>query len=167
MFFLCPVPRPAEGASVGAKPLPPPRSQRALPVAVSTGQRDQRPKDAYYLPRHGQPSQWGLGECLLARSPVDAVNECPPNYDWRGWLFVQISRRFGRKTWNRRRCLTWPGQQSGIPSPRELAAVFNGAWSAGGLPGQTRRQRLSSSPSAERISSSRRASLATVSSRAA
>jgi hypothetical protein len=47
-------------------------------------------------------------------SPVNAVKECFPGYDWQEWFFVQVPATFWRRSGNRRRYMAWLGQQLGF-----------------------------------------------------
>lgn len=60
--------------------------------------------------RHGS----GVAGVYWRSSPVCAVMECFPNYDWQEWFFIQVPRAFWQNQSNRRRYLRWLGKQIGI-----------------------------------------------------
>jgi hypothetical protein len=56
-------------------------------------------------------------------SPIEAVRECFPQYDWLEWLFVQVPRTFWRQAKNRRRYMQWLGEQLGFERPDDWYRV--------------------------------------------
>lgn len=56
----------------------------------------------------------GLANAFWHGSPIHAVKECFPNYDWQEWFFAQAPRTFWHSSTNRRRYMTWLGEQLGF-----------------------------------------------------
>jgi hypothetical protein len=47
-------------------------------------------------------------------SPVHAVKECFPQYDWHEWLFSQVPATYWQSPANRRRYMAWLSEQLGF-----------------------------------------------------
>jgi hypothetical protein len=60
---------------------------------------------------------------LHGDSPVHAVIDCFPEYDWCEWLFRQAPKDFWQLPANRQRYLRWLGKQLGFRRPRDWHAV--------------------------------------------
>jgi hypothetical protein len=56
----------------------------------------------------------GLGILYWQSSPIRAVKECFPEYDWCEWLFAHVPKEFWNSSRNRRRYMTWLGEQLGF-----------------------------------------------------
>ena len=52
-------------------------------------------------------------------SPVYAVKECFPGYDWEEWQFTQAPMTFWKSARNRRRYIRWLGRQLGFRRPAD------------------------------------------------
>ena len=55
----------------------------------------------------------GLKNKYWHNSPIEAVRECFPEYDWKEWLFAKVSSRFWYSRANRRKYLGWLGERLG------------------------------------------------------
>ncbi len=56
----------------------------------------------------------GLANVYWHGSPVCAVKECFPEYDWQEWLFIQVPAGFYDDLQNNRRYMAWLGTQLGF-----------------------------------------------------
>ena len=56
-------------------------------------------------------------------TPVAAVKECFPQYEWHEWLFVHVPTGFWDSSGNRRRYMRWLGQQLGFRRPQDWYAI--------------------------------------------
>ena len=78
--------------------------------------RFRRLRDWYRLSYEDMAKQHGgrVARVSWHGSPIHAVKECFPNYDWQEWKFVHVPTAFWHSRQNRRRYMTWLGEQLGI-----------------------------------------------------
>lgn len=93
-----------------------PENRRKYLLWLGHRLRFRRMCDWYRLTYEDIANNHGAGVvCFWWRSsPVYAVKECFPEYDWEEWQFVQVPRTFWRGAKNRRRYMTWLGQRLGF-----------------------------------------------------
>ena len=59
------------------------------------------------------------------QSALAAVEDCFPGYDWKPWLFVQVSPGFWDSPANRRSYLDWLGKELGFRRPQDWYGIRN------------------------------------------
>jgi len=77
--------------------------------------------DWYRLTYHDMANHHGgtVANVWWHGSPVHAVKECFPAYDWQEWLFVQAPKTFWSLAKNRRRYMAWLGRRLGFRRPAD------------------------------------------------
>lgn len=80
-----------------------------------------KPEDWYQVTRRDFHENCGgafLRTCK-ERSPLSALQEYMPNYDWKEWRFYRVPNGFWKKPENRKRYMKWLGQKLGFRKPKD------------------------------------------------
>ena len=89
----------------------------------------EKPEDWYQISKDLFEKNYG-GSFLneFGVSPIKAVKEFHPNYDWKEWLFKNLNRNFWERSKNRRRYMEWLGRELGYEAPENWYQVSNSSF---------------------------------------
>lgn len=84
-----------------------------------------RLSDWYRLTYHDMLTHRGgnLASVYWHGSPIHAVQECFPGYDWQEWFFAHVPRAFWHDPENRHRYMEWLGGELGFRQPKDWYRV--------------------------------------------